>query len=223
MIERKKLIELIPWYLNGTLTGAELEAVEYFINNDPEGRAALDEWRRVQYWMKRDADKKPPVDAEIRLFDRIRSQSFEQLGIFHPYALGLSMVILVLLWTIIRPGITLHWSTLGYHVTTFRIYRSEINSIEYQLIDELPVDSATSEYSYVDLIIWPFEDYIYYVEGMDQAGSVGSSQIVASSALVALPGQLALICGSFFSGYGIILMIRYRKLLLIGNVRNIAV
>ena len=223
MIDRKKLIELIPWYLNGTLTGDELEEVEYFIKNDSEGRAALNEWRRVQYWMKRNAEKKPPVEAEIRLFDRIRSQSFEQLGIFHPYALGLSMVILVLLWTIIRPGITLHWSTLGYQVTTFRIYRSEIHIKEYQLIDELPVDSATSEYAYVDLFIWPFEDYIYYVEGMDKTGSMGSSQVIISSALVALPGQLALICGSFISGYGIILLIRYRKLLLIGNLRIIAV
>jgi len=223
MIDRKQLIELIPWYLNGTLTGVELQEVELFIKNDPEGLAALEEWRRVQILMHVDAETKPPVEVEIRLFDRIRSQSFEQLGIFHPYALGLSFVILVLLWTLIRPGITLHWSMPGSQVTTFRVYRSPANSREYQLIDEVPVDSVTSEYVYVDLFIWPFKEYIYYVEGMNQSESLGYSQVVASPPLVALPGQLALLCGSIISGYGIIMLIRYRKLFLIGNVRLITV
>jgi hypothetical protein len=78
MIDRKQLIELIPWYLNGTLTGVELQEVELFIKNDPEGLAALEEWRRVQILMHVDVETKPPVEVEIRLFDRIRSQSYEQ-------------------------------------------------------------------------------------------------------------------------------------------------
>jgi hypothetical protein len=61
------------------------------------------------------------------------------------------------------------------------------------------------------------------VEGMNQAISLGTSQVAASPALIALPGQVALICASFISGYGVILLIRYRKLLLIGNIRFAAV
>jgi hypothetical protein len=223
MVDRKKLIELIPWYLNGTLTGTELEEVDDFVTHDPEGRAALADWKRVHFIMHVDEVRLPPAEFETRLIDRIRSYSIEQLGIFHPYALGLSLVILVLLWAIIRPGVNLQWNISGSQVTSFRIYRSEADGKKYQLLDEFPADSSRTGYTYVDLFAWPFIDYIYYVEGMNQAISLGTSQVAASPALIALPGQVALICASIFSGYGVILLIRYRKLLLIGNISLAAV
>jgi hypothetical protein len=223
MIDRKKLIELIPWYLNGTLTGTELEEVDDFVTHDPEGRAALAEWKSLHFIIHVEEGKLPPAEIETRLFDRIRSQSIEQLGIFHPYALGLSLVIMVLLWAIIRPGVNLQWNITGSQVTSFRIYRSEADGNQYQLLDEFPADFSRTAYAYVDLFAWPFTEYIYYVEGMNQAISLGTSQVAASPALIALPGQVALICASFISGYGVILLIRYRKLLLIGNIRFAAV
>ena len=223
MVERKRLIELIPWYLNGTLTGAELEAIENFVRNDPEGKAALAEGLRVQQLIKPKGLILPPEEIETRLFERIRSHSSEQLGILHPYALGLSLVILVFLWTIIRPGVILNWRVAGSEVTSFRIYRSEANGTNYQMLDEVPVEVMRTGYTYVDLFAWPLKEYVYYIEGMDQSNSLGTSQVTTSPAFIALPGQLALILASFISGYGLILLIRYRKLLLIGNIRLSAV
>jgi hypothetical protein len=223
MVDRKKLIELIPWYLNGTLTGTELDEVTDFCTNDPDGRAALVEWKKLHLLIHISEAKQPSVEIETRLFDRIRSRTSEQFGIFHPYALGLSLVILALLWMIIRPGVTLNWRITSTQATTFRIYRSEVDGTNYRLLDEIPVDASEVDYEYIDLFFWPLKDYIYYVEGMNQTISMGFSQIVASPALIALPGQIAMICASFIIGYGIILLIRYRKLLLIGNIRLVAV
>jgi hypothetical protein len=223
MVDRKQLIELIPWYLNGTLNRREYEEVEDFVNNDPEGRSALEDWRRVRLLIHVEERKTPPAGIEVRIFDRIRSQSLEQLGIFHPYALGLSLVILVLLWAILRPGVILQWRMSDDQVTSFRIYRSEVDGSNYQLLDELPVNASGSDCSYVDLFIWPLKEYIYYVEGINAIGGSGISQVISSPALIALPGQLALICASFFIGYGVVLLIHYRQLLLIGNIRMSAV
>lgn len=223
MVDRKKLIELIPWYLNGTLKATEQKELEKFVHNDPVGRAALAEWQRVQLLMQQDAVKLPPEGIEARLIDRIRSRSSEQLGILHPYALGLSFVILALLWAIIRPGVILNWRVTGSEVTSFRIFRSEADGSKYQMLDEVPVDAVKIGYTYVDLFAWPFSEYVYYVEGVNHSVSLGTSQITTDPVLIALPGQVALICASFICGYGVILLIRYRKLLLIGNIHPAAI
>ena len=223
MVDRKRLMELIPWYLNGTLTGAELEDVEDYVLHDPQGKAALADWQRVRLLIKPEDFKLPPDGVQTRLFDRIRAQSSEQLGILHPYALGLSLVILVLLWVIIRPGVILNWRVAGNEVTSFKIYRSEAEGNKLQMLDEVPAEEAMTQYSYVDLFAWPFKEYVYSVEGMNQSTSLGTSVVTTSPAMIALPGQVALICASFISGYGLILLIRYRKLLLIGNLRLTAI
>jgi len=223
MVDRKHLIELIPWYLNGTLSEKELDEVDDFVTNDPEGKFALDEWMRIRLLVHSEERKLPPEGIEVRIFDRIRSQSAEQLGLFHPYALGLSLVILVLLWAIIRPGVILRWKVADDEIISFRIFRSEQSGNNYRFLDELPVGDSGTVYSYVDLFIWPLNDYIYYVEGINATGSSSISQVISSPALIALPGQLALICASFFIGYGIVLLIRYRQILLIGNTRLTAV
>lgn len=223
MVDRKHLIELIPWYLNGTLKGKELEDVVDFILNDPEGRAALAEWRQVQHVIHTEERRAPPTRVEVRIFDRIRSQSFTQLGIFHPYAIGLSLVVLALLWAIFRPGVILQWRILDDQITSFRIYRSEADGSKYQLLDEIPVNSPAPCCSYIDLFIWPLKEYIYYVEGVKVVESTGIGQIITNSALIALPGQIALISASFIVGYGIVLLIRYRQLLLIGKIRPAAI
>jgi hypothetical protein len=223
MIDRNKLQDLIPWYLNGTLTGAELQQVEDYCTNDPEGRIALEKWMQVKNFIQRRDEKLPSARIEVQLFDRIRTKSLEQIAIFHPYALGLSIVILVLLWVIIRPGVVLQWRGDVIEATTFRVYRSEVGSDKYHLLDELPVNTTQSSYTYIDLFIWPFKNYIYYVEGINQAGSMGTSQVVASHTIQALPGQISLISASFLMGYGILFVIRYRKVLLIGYIRNMTI
>ena len=223
MVDRKRLMELIPWYLNGTLTGAELEAVENFVLHDPQGKAALAKYQRLRLLFRPEDLKHPPDGVEERLFDRIRSQSSEQLGILHPYALGLSMVILVLLWVIIRPGVILNWRVAGGEVTSFKVYRANADGSKLLMLDEVPAEEVMTQYSYVDLFAWPFKAYVYSVEGMNRSTSLGTSIVTTSPAMIALPGQVALICASFISGYGLILLIRYRKLLLIGNMRLSAV
>lgn len=223
MVDRKHLIDLIPWYLNGTLEGKELEDVDDFVHNDPEGQAALDEWKQVHRLIHTEAQKNPPAGIEEQIFDRIRSQSFAQLGIFHPYALSLSFVILALFWAIFRPGVILQWSISDNQITSFRIYRSEVDGSNYRLLDEIPANAADPICSYVDLFILPMKEYVYYVEGVNLRGTSGISQVISSPALVALPGQLSLLFASFFIGYGVVLLIRYRQILLIGNNRLITI
>ena len=211
MTDKKRLISLIPFYLNGTLRGSELLEVEYFVNNDPEGKLALEEWHKVSTLVREQEDHCPPRDAESKLFSRIRSQSMEQLEIFHPYALVLSMVMLVLLWLTIRPGVELNWTIHNSNVTSFKVYRSSVEGSNYRLLDEIPVEKSDGDYSYIDIFYWPFEQYIYYIEGMRSQDSLGVSQVVADNSWLALPGQLVIICASLTIGYGVIMLIRNRK------------
>jgi len=219
MIDRKHLIELIPWYLNGTLKGKEYEDVFDFVSNDPEGIAALEEWKKLHHLIYTEEHKIPPPGIEGQILERIRSQSLTQLSIFHPYAIGLSLVIMALLWAIFRPGMILNWRLSDNQVTSFRIYRSEVDGSKYRLLDEIPANATIPMFTYVDLFFWPFKEYVYYIEGVNVTGSTGISNVIASPALITLPGQAALIFASFFIGYGIMLLIRYRRLLLIGDIR----
>jgi hypothetical protein len=221
MAAKKGLRELLPWYLNGTLSEAERLAVEEYIHNDPDGQLALEEWSQVRNFVQDQVIDNPPENLDEIIISRISKQSDEQLKLLHPYAIGLAFVILILLWMILRPGVVLRWSITGENVSSFRVFRSELGSGHYQLLDEVPALPSNSKYAYVDIFILPFKDYQYYVEGVNQNESLGISQAVTGYAKAALPGQIALVCASFIIGYGIIFLIRNSRILLLEYNRKI--
>jgi hypothetical protein len=211
MASKKNIRELIPWYLNGTLNGDERKAVENYIHTDPRGKQLFEEWTRVRDYMIDQGMLSTSLILESELVSKIKRQGATQISMVHPYALGLALAILIILWTILRPGVVLNWKVSGGEVTSFRIYRSIEGSNEFRLLDDIPVHNGEANFRYVDIVSLPFIDYTYYIEGFFQATSVGISQVVTGNPVVALPGQLALVCASLFMGYGIVILIRNQK------------
>ena len=67
MSRRDEMEALLPFYLNGTLEGAELEAVEEWLSNDPAAMAALGE-AEAEFSGATAANEaiRPPADALSR-------------------------------------------------------------------------------------------------------------------------------------------------------------
>jgi anti-sigma-K factor RskA len=67
MTHRDEMETLLPFYLNGTLEGAELAAVEEWLGSDPEAAAAL-ERAEAEFSATSAANEaiRPPVDALSR-------------------------------------------------------------------------------------------------------------------------------------------------------------
>jgi len=76
MSRRDELEALLPFYLNGTLTGADLEAVEAWLESDPDAMAALAEaeMELAETGAANEAIR-PPADALSRF-----SNALEQKG-----------------------------------------------------------------------------------------------------------------------------------------------
>lgn len=108
-LERKAL-ELLPWYVNGTLAGEERELVNRQVSSNITCRKELDRLRRLQELMRRDdAEAVATGRAFERLMERINSsdatrrsqaRTAGQKRAWAPLALAASMAmsVAVLLW-----------------------------------------------------------------------------------------------------------------------------
>jgi hypothetical protein len=113
----------------------------------------------------------------------------------------LSLVVLVLLWAVVRPGIVLQWEVNTGPVTTFRIYRAPVGSADFELVREVAAAPGERVYTYVDPRALPGRTYVYQVEGVGAAGLVRSGAVTISG-LEALPGQVAVILIGLTVGCG---------------------
>lgn len=122
----------------------------------------------------------------------------------HPYALIIALTLLIILWSIIRPGIVLQWTIADIQLNDIRIYRTVQGREEFQIIYEARVQNRSNVYTFTDLLILPWQTYTYVLNGYNQDGISIASQQVIGRAVEALPGQLALISASLFTGYLVI-------------------
>jgi hypothetical protein len=184
-----------------TIHGLFPRCVENSFRDDIASRESIEDYRRMQIAVKGQIVHTPDLILKQRILARIKYESTSSVFKIHPYALVLAFVVCVLLWAAIRPGIALQWNVTNDSVQKFRIYRAVQGETEYRLISELPASGDLRQYSYVDMLMLPWQSYSYVVVGIREGGNLAPSEVVTGRAIEALPGQLALISASLFMGY----------------------
>jgi hypothetical protein len=108
-----------------------------------------------------------------------------------------AVLALLLLWNVVQPGIGLQWSVNGTVPTAFRVYRAPAGSDRFEILREIPAQSGTADYSYVDTALWPGQDYQYRVEAVNDRAAAAT---VAANGAEVVPAQLAIVLSSLLIG-----------------------
>jgi len=198
--------ELMPWYVNGTLSQAEKRAVEDWLRQNPQARAELAAWRQLRAAVMSQPQEMPSAAARARVMARVRAQDIHRQAAPAPWwawawSVAIAAAVLILLWTAVRPGVILEWSVSGGPVTAFRIYRAPQGSADFYLLRQVPARPDVQRYAFVDGFLLPGRSYVYRVEGVGQTGQMVESIITASDTLLILPYQLAVLVTGLVSGY----------------------
>jgi anti-sigma factor RsiW len=210
---------LLPWYLNGTLSADERQAVEDWLLNDPQAQTQLDAWQQLRLTVEAQPQQAPSPVVKQRLLARVRAASrarrcVSRRRLAWAWGAAMALSVLVLLVVTIQPGIGLQWSlvTEDAAVVTFRVYRApagaQLGKADFGLLVEVPAQAGASSYTYVDTHLVPGQSYVYRVEGVGLEGQPTLSQLRPVNATSVLPLYLAILLASGLAGYGMMLVVQ---------------
>jgi hypothetical protein len=121
---------------------------------------------------------------------------------------AVALAVLVVLWTLLQPGIQLQWAVDGGTPAAFRIYRAPAGSADFGLLGEVPAEPAVQAYSYVDARLWPAQTYMYRVEAVGAEGEAAASRAITADARTVLPAQLAILLTSLIVGCAAVVVVQ---------------
>ncbi|MBN1262468.1 MAG: hypothetical protein JXB35_17440 [Anaerolineae bacterium] len=200
----KDLQALLPWYVNGTLSGTESQEVEALLENDAHARAEANAWATLRKAVQAQPAAPPSAALRARVMAAIRASENRPLvphWFTRVWATILTLTVLLFLWGLVQPGVQLQWSTGGNGAAAFRIYRAPAGSNDFDLLYESLNPPAAWEYRYVDTELWHGQRYAYRIEVVNVLGRQISSDVIRPAPLAALPGQLAVLFTSLCMGY----------------------
>jgi hypothetical protein len=213
----KRMKELLPWYVNGTLSAADQNAVERGRDESPGLATELAAWQRLHAAVRAQPEQRVAPAVWEGVLAQVRSSCpTGRRMVARPrmaWAWGglLALAVMLLLWGSIQPGIVLRWSVDNVALTAFRVYRAAPGSTDFELVQEVPAEADAQQYTYVDPLLVPGRTYVYRVEGVGPGSQSVFSQAVVASAIEALPGQLAILLIGLAGGYVTVsLMSRWR-------------
>jgi hypothetical protein len=198
---RKAAEEIIPWYINESLNDEETRLTEMQLTSDSDLRDALIKWKKIGNMVKQQPVYQPDAGIEKRLLNVITKQTVNPIRHIHIYAIIITMLILVVSWFVIKPGIVVEWKVNNDKFNTFRIYRAEENSGNYQIVYETSAASSNKEYQFIDAVLLPWHSYSYFVEGSDDLETIALSQTLTGHAINVLPTWIVIILLSACIGY----------------------
>ena len=199
--------KMLPWYVNGTLSAREMRVVDQYLRQNPSAMRDVDIYRQYRLRMKSWEQYQPPSRLSADTLRRARTPRTTRASWLHPYAWGAALTILILLWSVVRPGVVLEWDGAREDVSVFYIYRTAEDG-EFRRIGTVPVSAETQKYTYVDTMLFPWESYTYVVQGVQGESVRALSGSVERDALAVLPVQLMLVALSVMLGYGLAGLLR---------------
>jgi hypothetical protein len=203
---------LLPWYINQTLSTAENEAVESWLQESSKAKEEQHFHQLIVNSLNSQEIIYPAAHIEARLKAEIgkpilRSSRIREWSV----VISTAISILILLWAFIRPGNNLTWSITevkGNHFSTYRIYRAPLGSTNFKLVDEIATEPNQLNYEYSDSYLIPWVSYQYYIEFEDHTGhSYISQSIVSSSGNLPLSRLVIFACYCLLA-LGFILLVR---------------
>jgi hypothetical protein len=225
MIE-KILRAYLPAYANRTLPVFLRWLVTLWVNRNADARAEVEALQQLRVAMQALPLTTPSpeiwkrIQTGVRVSKALPVPTLGRWAFWGTWATGMSLIILslVLLWYVLPPGVVLQWTATGGEPTVFRIYRAAGVTEPFELLEEIAAGTQVTSldarvYSYRDIILLPGQEYVYRVEMVDQNGGT-FSQMIVSSALEMLPGQLTVLISLLVVLYGASLVLPKRGYLL---------
>ncbi len=195
---------LLPWYVNGTLGERERRAVERWLQEEPRAADELAAWQQLRAAVAEQPLQAPSSAVRRRVLAGIAARPRRAWA----WGAAWGLLALLLLWSVLRPGIILQWSVSDGPMTAFRIYRAPADGGEFELLVEVDARPGEWQYTYADVRLLPLQSYVYRVEGVGPGGQVSYSRPIAASGLEALPLQLAVLLASLAVGYGAAMLVQ---------------
>jgi hypothetical protein len=194
---------VLPWYVNDTLGEREREEVERWLAGEPGAAEDLASWQRLHAAVQSLPLQEPPAPLRGRVLAQVAGSGVPRVPQVRSWALGvaLSLVVLLLLWGVARPGIVLQWEVHDGPVERFRVYRAPMGAGSFVLLDEVPAQPEERVYVYVDSWVLPLSAYVYRVEGIGQGEEVVHSPSISARGIEMLPKLLLVLLGGVVSGY----------------------
>ena len=189
--------DLLPWYLNHSLSAAEQSTAEDQARRSPE---RLHLWQSIRLAAMSQPSHTPAAVIRQRVLAQASgARRTSRAARWLPAVSGaaVTMLALLLLWSVVRPGIGLQWSVDGPVPIAFRVYRAPAGSDRFEIVREIPAQSGKVDYAFVDTALWPGQVYQYRVEAVN--AETVSATIAANGADV-LPAQLAIVLSSLLIG-----------------------
>ena len=206
--------ELIPWYLNNTLSPADRRKVETWLAARPDRELLLAEYDQVQQVVRTQPLEAVSPKVKLRLRARLNTQAkmapVKERPTPWTWAFGLLLMTAVLfgLWFTFQPGVILEWSAGGEAIETFQVYRAAQGSGAFELLHEMSPKGSKGRYSYVDLALWPGQTYSYRVIGIAADGQATNSPVVTGDTWILIQTQLAILLISLIAGYAGVVLAR---------------
>lgn len=173
--------------------------------DNPSAEYQLRFWKRLQETVISHAHLTPPKTVWKDLSDSVNEYREQRINtlqkrMFTGFGASIAVLVFIILWSLVQPGVRLLWSVHGPIPAEFRIYRAPLGSESFILIRELRAHGDIQLYHYTDIFIIPGSIYTYRVEVLDERGSVGFSQLIVEDTWYALPWQLSILLTSVIIG-----------------------
>jgi len=188
---------LLPWYLNRSLPAADRPAADEQARRFSQ---TLSAWQAVRSAALSQPSRLPPAAVRQRVLAQTQAAGRTRRmprGLPLLSGAAFAVLALLLLWNVVQPGIGLQWSVNGTVPTAFRVYRAPAGSDRFEILREIPAQSGTADYSYVDTALWPGQDYQYRVEAVNDRAAAAT---VAANGAEVVPAQLAIVLSSLLIG-----------------------
>jgi hypothetical protein len=201
---------LLPWYVNQTLPDTEREVVEEWLKTQPHAAEELAVVNELRSGVSAQPKLSPSPLVRQQLLAQINSRQPAPRRLARPaWLIGsvVSVILLLVLWVVVQPGIALEWSVAGTGANTYRVYRAPVDSEEFSLLGEIPAQRNAQAYSFTDITSLPGQTYTYVVEAITSNGQSTLSPLAVGRGLDVLPAQLALILTSLVAGVVAMLLV----------------
>jgi anti-sigma factor RsiW len=210
----RPMLDSLPLYLNNQLAPAERAAVAAWLADDPAAQAELAFYRQLQAGMGQRPLRTPPpalartIAAQETAAPRWRAARTPAFYAWFYRGVGaaMSLLVLLLLWGLVQPGLALEWTVSGQQPEAFRVYRAPLDGGAPTLLSEIPVQPETAVYRYVDSWLLAGAEYRYWVEAIN--GDQIQSEWAVGRSWELLPYQLALLLVSLLIGYSLVLLLQ---------------